>query len=87
MKNTDIGDTLFLQAVEAIDSGDIVKLGDLIARYPYLVKESLSTTEEGYFKDPYLLWFVADNPIRIDEMPHYAGGNRFIGKGSKTGSA
>jgi len=69
MKNTDIGDTLFLQAVEAIDSGDTVKLEDLIASHPYLVKDRLLTTEEGYFKDPYLLWFVADNPIRIDKMP------------------
>ena len=69
MKNTDIGDALFLQAVEAINNGDTAELGDLIAMHPYLVKERLCTTEEGYFKDPYLLWFVADNPIRIDKMP------------------
>ncbi|MGC4021453.1 MAG: ankyrin repeat domain-containing protein [Cyclobacteriaceae bacterium] len=29
----------------------------------------LTPNEEGYFKDPYLLWFVADNPIRHEKLP------------------
>lgn len=28
---------------------------------------------EGYFKDPYLLWFVAGNPIRRDTLPGNIG--------------
>ena len=24
---------------------------------------------EGYFKQPYLLWFVAENPIRHEKLP------------------
>jgi hypothetical protein len=69
MKNSDINDPLFLWAVEAIDSGNISELKTLVAEHPRLVKEKLSIAEEGYFKDPYLIWFVADNPIRIDKLP------------------
>jgi hypothetical protein len=69
MKNSDSTDTLFQRAVEAIDSGNIKVLEGLITEYPSLVKERLQTTEDGYFKDPYLIWFVADNPIRNDKLP------------------
>ncbi|MDB5088472.1 MAG: ankyrin repeat protein [Mucilaginibacter sp.] len=69
MKNSDITDLQFLQAVEAIDSGRINELENIISKHPRLVKERLRTTEDGYFKDPYLLWFVADNPIRNDKLP------------------
>lgn len=69
MKNSDIIDALFQSAIEAIDSGNITVLDGLITEYPSLVKERLQTVEEGYFKDPYLIWFVADNPIRNDKLP------------------
>jgi hypothetical protein len=69
MKNSDITSPLFQRAVEAIDSGNITVLGGLIAEHPSLVKERLQTTAEGYFKDPYLIWFAADNPIRNDKLP------------------
>lgn len=37
---------------------------------PELVTRPLSTpSEDGYFKNPYLLWFVADNPIRHERLP------------------
>jgi hypothetical protein len=69
MKNTEITDPAFLEAVEAIDSGNISVLESLIRQHPRLVKERLKSAEEGYFKDPYLLWFVADNPIRLEKLP------------------
>jgi hypothetical protein len=69
MKNSDIPDLQFLQAVEAIDAGSINELESIISKHPRLVKERLRTKEAGYFKDPYLLWFVADNPIRNDKLP------------------
>jgi len=70
MKNTDITDPIFLQAVEAIDAGNISLLKDLLDKYPRLVHDRINTpNEEGYFKDPYLLWFVADNPIRHPKLP------------------
>ncbi len=70
MKNSDILDSLFREAVEAIDGGDINALQRLLEANPALVTKPLNTpNEEGYFKNPYLLWFVADNPIRHEKLP------------------
>jgi peptide-methionine (S)-S-oxide reductase len=69
MKNSDITDPLFRDAVEAIDSGNISLLQHLLETNPQLVTKRLDTPTEGYFKHPYLLWFVADNPIRHEKLP------------------
>jgi hypothetical protein len=58
----------FHQAVAAIDSGRTIELFDLISKHPGLIRYRLPNNEEGYFKDPYLLWFVADNPIRTGKL-------------------
>lgn len=36
---------------------------ELIELHPYLVDDKLQNNSNGYFKNPYLLWFVADNPM------------------------
>jgi Ankyrin repeats (3 copies) len=64
-----IRDTIFADAVAAIDAGDIAKLDSLISQHPHLVADRLVTEEPGYFADPYLLWFVAGNPIRNARLP------------------
>jgi len=69
MKNSEIKDPLFLQAVEAIDAGNIPVLTQLLSETPSLVTKRSSVPAEGYFKNPYLLWFVADNPIRVERLP------------------
>ena len=70
MKNSDITDTFFREAVEAIDTGNIASLQQLLETNTELVTKRLDTpNEEGYFKNPYLLWFVADNPIRHEKLP------------------
>lgn len=69
MNNAEISDPLFRQAVEAIDSGNITALEVLLSGHPKLVQDKLNYPEGGYFKDPYLLWFVADNPIRNNKLP------------------
>lgn len=69
MKNSEIKDPLFLQAVEAIDAGNIPHLIQLLSGNPTLVSERSTVPAEGYFKNPYLLCFVADNPIRVDRLP------------------
>jgi hypothetical protein len=70
MKNSDITDTFFREAVEAIDTGNTASLQQLLEANTELVTKRLDTpNEEGYFKNPYLLWFVADNPIRHEKLP------------------
>ncbi|MEP7108293.1 MAG: ankyrin repeat domain-containing protein [Ferruginibacter sp.] len=69
MKNSEITDSLFLEAVESIDSGNTTLLESLLAKNPRLVNGRLSHPGGDYFQHPYLLWFVADNPIRIGKLP------------------
>lgn len=66
-----IRDPVFADAVAAIDAGDTAKLEALLAQHPYLVTDHLDSREEGfaYFADPYLLWFIAENPIRNATLP------------------
>lgn len=61
-------DPIARQAITAIDNGDIMTLEALLAENPWLLSERLVNNEEGYFKDPYLLWYVAGNPIRQPKL-------------------
>lgn len=67
--NAVISDPLFREAVEAIDSGDVSTLENMLRAYPNLVRDRLDEPGGGYFKNPYLLWFVGDNPIRMEKLP------------------
>jgi len=69
MKNSEISDPLFRDAVECIDAGDVASLKKLLNNNSRLVSEPLDLPTEGYFKNPYLLWFIADNPIRHEKIP------------------
>jgi len=69
MQNSDINDPVFRKAVDAIDSGDLVELQSLLDAHPRLVQEPLDLPEEGYFQHPWLVWFVAGNPIRNPTLP------------------
>ncbi len=62
-------DPIFIQAVEAIDTGNAALMATLLREHPRLVQDRLDNHEEGYFKNPYLMWFVADNPIRHECLP------------------
>ena len=64
----EIPDPLFREAVAAIDAGDVGALEQLFAQHPSLVRDRLDFGE-GYFRQPYLLWFVAENPIRQGTLP------------------
>ncbi len=65
----DIRDTIFADAVAAIDAGDVTRLDSLITQHSHLVGDRLQTDEPGHFADPYLLWLVAENPIRNGRLP------------------
>jgi hypothetical protein len=69
MKNSAIKDRLFLDAVEAIDAGDESGLRQLLEAHPHLVSNRLDHPEEGYFNNPYLMYFIADNPVRNEKLP------------------
>lgn len=73
MQNADIKDGLFREAVEAIDNGDVSLLENLLNENPRLISERLDYPVDGYFRDPYLLWFVADNPILHEKLPANIG--------------
>jgi peptide-methionine (S)-S-oxide reductase len=73
-------DALFRQAVSAIDAGDGRALDHLLAANPRLVRDRLEAPGpwlrdqvgdalDGFFERPYLLWFVAEDPVRHGRLP------------------
>jgi peptide-methionine (S)-S-oxide reductase len=65
-------DQLFQQAVALIGAGDVPALERLLTDHPELARERLTTPGpwlrdkiggalDGFFKDPYLLWFVSED--------------------------
>jgi hypothetical protein len=73
-------DTHFRYAVSAIDAGDIVTLQRLVTANPALVRDRLASPGawlrdtiggalDGFFQRPYLLWFVAEDPVRNGKLP------------------
>ena len=87
MKNTDNAsplDALFHEAVSAIDAGDVTALENLLATHPELAHERLDSPGawlrekvggalDGFFQNPYLLWFVAEDPVRNGKLPRNIG--------------
>lgn len=73
-------DDLFREAVLAIDAGEVAVLERLLAARPELVRErlafpgawlrdSVGGALDGFFQRPYLLWFVAEDPVRNGKLP------------------
>lgn len=73
-------ETRFREAVSAIDSGDVATLERLVAENPALVRDRFEAPGawlrdvvgkalDGFFQRPYLLWFVAEDPVRQGRLP------------------
>lgn len=73
-------DQRFREAVSAIDAGDVSMLERLLAATPALAGERLASPGawlrdvvgealDGFFARPYLLWFVAEDPVRNGRLP------------------
>jgi peptide-methionine (S)-S-oxide reductase len=84
MFNSQTLDPLFRQAVSAMDTGDIATLERLLAEHPRLLRERLEmpggwlrdrvgSALDGFFSRPYLLWFVAEDPVRNGTLPRNIG--------------
>jgi hypothetical protein len=84
MGDQKIRDNLFRTAVMAIDAGDIALLERLITEHPSLVRDRLEAAGswlrdtigdalDGFFQKPYLLWFIAEDPVRNGRLPANIG--------------
>jgi peptide-methionine (S)-S-oxide reductase len=73
-------DELFREAVAAIDAGDVPTLERLLRQHPELasarlespgawLRDQVGNALDGFFERPYLLWFVAEDPIRNRRLP------------------
>src|SRR5262249_19719341 len=73
-------DALFHDAVCAIGAGDIISLEQLLTKHPKLARERLTTPGrwlrdktggalDGFFKNPYLLWFVSEDAPVVGSLP------------------
>ena len=73
-------DALFREAVSAIDAGDREALEDLLVAHPELgrerldapgtwLREQVGDALDGFFRRPWLLWFVAEDPVRNGRLP------------------
>jgi len=73
-------DTQFRETVHAIDAGDMARLDRLLTTHPELVRDRLDSPGawlrdkvgnalDGFFQRPYLLWFVAEDPVRNGQLP------------------
>lgn len=77
---TSTSDASFREAVAAVDAGDVPKLRRLLTAEPMLARERLESPGdwlkaqvgdalEGFFQRPYLLWFIAEDPVRNGSLP------------------
>lgn len=67
-----IRDPVFRRAIDAIHAGDGAALAALLDQDPDLLRRRAAEPDwlpRGYFSDPRLIWFVANNPTLMKTMP------------------
>lgn len=64
-----IEDARFRRAVELLDTGDVGGLRAHLKQHPKLVHEHVLFEGGNYFRNPTLLEFVAENPVRHGNLP------------------
>jgi peptide-methionine (S)-S-oxide reductase len=73
-------DELFRAGVSAIDAGDAHRLHELLRAHPSLaceridapgawLRDKVGNALDTFFQKPYLLWFVAEDPVRNGTLP------------------
>ena len=64
-----IEDPIFRHAVDLLDAGDVAGLRAHLRQHPNLVRQHVTFEGGNYFRNPTLLEFVAENPIRHGTLP------------------
>ena len=64
-----ITDKTFRHAVELLDAGDADDLRSWLKQHPDLVRRHVTFEGGNYFRNPTLLEFVAENPVRHGTLP------------------
>jgi ankyrin repeat protein len=64
-----IADLVFRRAVALMDAGDADGLRHHLMQHPDVVQQRVHFDEGNYFRDPALLEFAAENPVRHDRLP------------------
>jgi hypothetical protein len=64
-----IEDPVFRRAVDLIDAGDVAVLRALLQQHPQLVYQRIVFEGGNYFRNPTLLEFIAENPVRHNQLP------------------
>ena len=73
-------DSLFCEAVAAIDAGDLPRLSAHLRAHRRLpcerldspgswLRDKIGPALDSFFSRPYLLWFVAEDPVRAGRLP------------------
>ena len=68
-RHEQIEDPLFRCAVDLLDAGDVTGLKAHLNQHPHLVRQRVVFEGVNYFRNPTLLEFVAENPIRRGALP------------------
>jgi ankyrin repeat protein len=64
-----IEDPVFRYAVDLIDAGDATGLRAFLKQHPKLARQHVVFEGGNYFRNPSLLEFIAENPIRHGRLP------------------
>lgn len=64
-----IADPLFRRAVDLLDAGDEAGMRALLRQHPALAHQRVVFDGANYFRNPSLLEFAAENPIRHGRLP------------------
>jgi ankyrin repeat protein len=64
-----IEDATFRRAVELLDAGDAAGLRAFLNQHPNLARQHVTFEGGNYFRNPTLLEFVAENPVRHGTLP------------------
>jgi hypothetical protein len=64
-----IVDATFRRAVDLLDDGDVDGLREHLRRHPGVAHQRVVFEGGNYFREPALLEFAAENPVRNDSLP------------------